>query len=244
MTVLTNSVEGITPATTTPTVGNSGGASGNAFDAVSIGAGSAMVSSSDVSLKGAMVLAYSAATSEAAYVQWDASMGTKTHIWGRAYFWLPALPAAALRIFSAFNGAGRAAGVQLGTAGKLALIDSANVNQKTGTVVAAIGQPIRIEWEIITSATVGFIEAKLFNSADSTSPDEIASTLATINTNTQATAYRFGRSESATGAPGLMYMDALELNDTGYPGPLGAAPGVTRPRRVGNRMVTVREAIR
>ena len=44
---LTSSAEGVTPTGTTVTTGNSGGASGNAFDVVTLPAGGSIVSDSD-----------------------------------------------------------------------------------------------------------------------------------------------------------------------------------------------------
>lgn len=245
MTAVTNSFEGITPSGTTITTGNSGGASGTAFDTVTIGAGATLTSSNVQAEQGSLSAAVTPAASQAVYMEWSTALGTLTEEWGRCYVYLTALPAASIRLYAARNGAGAAGSIGFGTAGKIQTFDASNTSVGTGTSVLGLNQWVRYEWHILHSATVGMIEVKLFNSAESGSPTETVTTASTINTSAQATAYRIGQTVSTATPSGLFYTDSFEVNSTGYPGPLtvattGASVLMATLRRP-NRYAAIRE---
>lgn len=239
--------EGITPSGTVPSNANSGTAPATAFDnaAITIGAGSTLTSSSAQAANGTLGGLVSAIASETAYAGWSTAIGTLTEFWGRVSVYFTANPAGSTRIFSGYNGVTRVGALQLGTTGKISLIDSGNTNQGTMTNAIALNQWNRVEWHYICSATVGMLEAKLFQTVTSSSPTETLTTSSLLNTSTQATVYRFGRSESATGATGTFYIDDLAIDTAGYPGPYtvataGATPIMATIRRA-NRHVALRE---
>jgi hypothetical protein len=239
--------EGITPSGTTPTNGNSGGGFSTAFDAaiISIGAGSTLASSNVQAANGTLSGAVNAAASETAYAGYSTTIGTLTEFWGRMSIYFTANPSGSTRIFSAFNASTRVGAVQVGTTGRISLIDSGNSNQGTMTNAIALNQWNRVECHMLCSATVGMLEAKLFQTVGSGSPTETLTTASTLNTSTQATAYRFGRSESATGTTGLFYTDDYAIDTAGYPGPYAiAGTGATiigAMIRKANRHVALRE---
>lgn len=239
--------EGVTPSGTTPTAGNSGTAPATAFDAaiIVIGGTSTLASSNVQAANGTLSAAASAAASETAYCGWSSAIGTLTEFWGRMSIYFTANPSGSTRIFSGFNASTRCGAVQIGTTGRISLIDSGNSNQGTMTNAIALNQWNRVEWHYVCSATVGMLEAKLFQTVTSGTPTETLTTASTLNTSTQATAYRFGRAESATGATGTFYIDDLAIDTAGYPGPYTVAgTGATiigSTIRKANRHVAVRE---
>lgn len=249
MTTRLQSFEGITPSGTTVSTANSGVGTDRAFDAVSIGATSTLTSSSANPAHGSLGCLISASSVESAYMQWDTSLGTTTQFWTRFYCYFPALPTGAVRLFQALNAGAAAASVQMGTSGKLSIIDASNLTTNTGTQVIAIAQQIRIEIMMTISATVGQVEVKLYHSADSSSVTATLTSAATLNLGPQATQYRYGRASSSTAATGTFYMDDFELNDVGYPGPLAVASGTgasiqMATIRRANPMMRIREANR
>jgi hypothetical protein len=239
--------EGITPSGTVPTAGNSGTAPATAFDAaiIVIGGTSTLTSSNAQAANGTLGGLVTASASETAYCGWSSAIGTLTEFWGRMSIYFTANPAGSTRIFSGFNASTRVGAVQVGTTGRISLIDSGNSNQGTMTNAIALNQWNRVEWHMLCSATVGMLEVKLFQTVTSGSPTETLTTAATLNTSTQTTAYRFGRSESATGATGTFYIDDLAIDTAGYPGPYAivgsGATIIGATIRKANRHVALRE---
>lgn len=224
MTTLLQSFEGVTPSGTTVTTGNSGVGTDTAFDAVTIGGSSTFASSNAQAAHGSLSATVTGAATESAYGQWSTAMGTTTSLWGRMYCYFASLPTGTVRLFAALNTASSAsAAVQMGTNGKLSVLDSSSATVQTGPTVIATAQWIRIEWAMVFSATAGSVQIQYYSSQDSSSVDQTITTTA-LNTNSQATLYRFGRAASATAATGAFFIDDLNLNDTGYPGPLTAPP--------------------
>lgn len=222
MTRLENTFEGHASNGIAITPANSGGASGDAFQTTSIGVTSFFESANTGIADGGSRDAYiSAAATEASWLAWTTSMGTKTTIWSRFYIAFLALPTGSIRPYGAMNGSSRAGVIQIGTNGKISLFDSLTIALATSTNLVNIGNITRIETKVICSATVGQIECKMFltNPITSTTPDETFATPATANTLTQVTAYRFGRVESGSVATGDYWMDDPAVDDTGYIGP-------------------------
>lgn len=243
MTRLQNTFEGHATSGIAITTGNSGGASGDAFDATSVGAGSFLESAATGVVDGIRSMRINAAAAEVAYASWLTSMGTKTEIWGRAYVALLALPTGSARMFTALNATTRGASLQIGTTGKIALVDAGNTVQATTTAALNVGGISRVEWHMVFNATTGLIEVKLFlTDPAGASPDETKTTAATLATGAQATAYRFGRAESGAAATGDYWMDAIAIDDTAY---IGAySPGDVLPLPIRQNQVVLRDSFR
>lgn len=248
MTQILQLFETVTPSLTDVSTGNSGGSGSTAFDLIFKDATAVFRSNNAHPAGGSMGAELSAGISEAVYGEWSTAFGTKTQVFGRAYVWFDALPTSTVRLFQALDGATNVFGVQIGTAGKVALIHypgGVQTTLATMTTVIGTAQLVRIEWNCICSATTGTLEAKLFNSPGSTTPTEtLTPSPGTLDTKTQMTKYRFGRAVSASAATGTWYMDALGVDDTAYIGPLPVVGGVYLPRRRGGRSNAVMEAIR
>lgn len=97
--------------------------------------------------------------------------------------------------------------------GKITAADSVG-GTSTGVVDVATNQWVRIEYHIVHSATVGQIEVKLFNNAESVSPSDVITSPANRNTATDAAGVRF----CLSGWVGPINMDTIVANATAYPG--------------------------
>jgi hypothetical protein len=223
--LLTNSNEGITPSGTTVTIGNSGGASGNAWDATSIGVGATDASDSAHAAHGALgnQLA-TAGTAGTSYNKWTTSAGSITQHWFREYLYFTANPAASHRVYSVFQTATLCAAVRLGTSGTITFLDSAGVAIVGCTTTNSIplNKWFRIEGFIIGDVAVGQVELKLFSNADDIAPLETVTSAATQALTGAPNDYRFGMGSSLANV-GPFWMDDVGLSDTGYLGPVAVA---------------------
>lgn len=149
---------------------------------------------------------------------WQASFGTVTEHWGRVYIYITANPAATFRLVelrSGGIGGAFACSVRVDSNGKIALAD--NTATTTGLTAISLNQPIRIEFHIIHSATIGQMEAKLFNTKDSTTVDDTITSAATHNTLASVDTIGFGL--GGGGSAGPIWMDDIVANALSYPGP-------------------------
>ena len=216
MTVLLNSFEGGTSGTTI-TTGNSGGASGNACDATTIGSGATLAFDNTHAAHGTLAMKVATVASAASHFDWTTSMGTQTTVWFRTYLYVTANPAAGIRFFRTLTGSTLCGAVALATTGHLQAINSGGTSSGTTTNAISLNQWIRVEGFITNSATVGQVGISLFNSPDSTTATETLTTAANLNTNAQANAYQFGTATVTNGGP--FWMDDIGLSSTGYLNP-------------------------
>ncbi len=167
------------------TVGNTGGACGDAFDLVQTNAGIGPSFSTDfahsagLSLK--IVTANPVATSNTG--RWTGFGSITTSVYSRVYLYLPALPSgSSLKFFRFRTNAGDSAYLEIDTAGKVHALNAAAsaIAASQGTTTVAINQWIRIECRVLSSTTVGEIEWRYFSSADSSSITETQSATAQV----------------------------------------------------------------
>lgn len=223
-TTLTNGLEGITPSGTTVTSGNSGGASGSAFDVVQVGSGTTVASDSAHPAHGILGLKIATgATSTTAYVAWTTSMGTKTTTFKRAYLYFTAAPAANVRVLNFVGAATSRGNVLATTAGKMIFTNAAG-----GTVLTSAAFPLnavfRLEVKFTGDASAGQWEYKIWNSPDSNgTPDDTQTSAANLNTGGTTDTYRFGVGTALANA-GPYWMDDVGLSDTAYLGPAAMGP--------------------
>jgi hypothetical protein len=221
MPLLTNSFEGGTN-TVTISAANSGGASGTAFDVVTIGTGATATFDTAHAAHGTLAgNITTTATSSQDFLSWTTAMGTQTQVWLRVYCYFTANPGVGLNLYRSLATAALSAGLQLTATGKLRSLDSAGATVQTMTNSVALNAWFRVEAMILTSATVGQVEVKLFNTPDSTTPTETITSSANLNTGANMNTYRFGNTVSAANM-GPFWMDDLGLSTTGYIGPVVA----------------------
>lgn len=205
------------------TTGNSGGTSGNAWDAVAGSSnGSSIKYSATQKYSGALSYQFNNGTIQGSstYVAWSPpTVGSRTKIGGRAFVWIPSRMTASfyLDIIGWWQ-----AGVQFngyirvnddGTRTRLVVGDHNDV-LALGSVAVNIASWFRVDFYIVTATAGGKIQAQLFNTPGSVNPDEtVLLAASTTNTGTvtdQAFWGPFGN-QAGTGTPYTSYMDNMQL---------------------------------
>jgi glycosyl hydrolase family 12/concanavalin A-like lectin/glucanase superfamily protein len=220
---------------TAVTAGNSGGGSpySSAFDSVTTTNGAACVFSSAQAAHGSLSGAFTtAATAGTSYVTWAASVGgAQPVIYGRVYVYLTADPVADTNIVSFYNGGTFGGGIMIADSGQLRL-QNASFGEVGGGPTLPLGQWFRLEFGItagaagVASATVNY-----YSSPDSATPaGAVTDTAGAYGSGGGINTVNFGWTASNASQPAL-YLDCLQVNITGFPGPeIGgggsAIPGV------------------
>ncbi len=216
--VVNNTLEGGTNGSTL-SVANSGGASGSPFDVVTIGTGATFVFDTARAAHGAKAAKISTGSTAAlADAQWTGTLGNQTEIWGRIYVYLTALPAAPINIITISNGPTVEGSVNVTAAGKVAIVDGAS-GTATGTVTVGTNQWVRIGFHLLANGNNGAVDAKLFNTMDATSSSDSVS-IASASTSQKFTTYGLGLTTARANVTAF-WVDDLQINNTGWPGPSG-----------------------
>lgn len=206
-----------------------GEASANAWDVVTIGALQGF-SYDNTHAQGNLAAKVVASGSGAvSYGAWTTSLGTITDHYGRAYLYLTANPGDSARFLvlrSGGTGGTISAALRVHSTGVIRCLGSANAFIQDTTNTISLNQWIRVEWHIIHSATVGQIEVKLFNTADSTTPTETLTSAANKNTGANADTFQIGNPDGI-GIAVTYWMDNVVGNATSYPGPATTAAVTT-----------------
>ena len=216
-----NSLEGGTHGTAI-SAANSGGASGDAFN--SITNSPVPVFSSDQSRDAISIEMVDVAGTTG--VNWTWASSTVNHYF-RTYLYLAALPSGNdlkfLRVMSDTAGA-RCAEFSIKRTGTAApgVIGSQNAAAGTaapdGTVAITTGQWVRFECRVLPSVTVGEVEWRLYNTADSSTITDTSSAGSLVLA-ADIEGARFGSMATAPTTPFTVYFDDLAANDTGWLGP-------------------------
>jgi hypothetical protein len=208
---------------TTVTTGNSA-TGGDAFDVVTISGSGATFTYDNTNVHGgSLALKHTApAVASAEQFQWT-TLTSRTTYWVRFYLYITATTPPSCHLVMFRNGSSMSSGVILNPGRTLTLDDSTFSGRVSTSNAVALNQWVRIEFKAICSATVGQMELKLFNSAESTTPTETVTSTAAWNTNTAITRMDFGY--NATGAF-TFWTDDIVVENAAYPGPVvvAAAP--------------------
>ena len=159
-----------------------------------------------------------------AFMKWQAAYGTVTEDWGRFYAYMTSYGSGDYSVVAgALNGSDTAsanicARIDIGTNGKLRILDKSGTDSVLGSVALALNQMVRIEYHFLHSTTVGVAEVKLFNTASSITPDDTLTSPASWNTLASADRFFFG--VPTTGYPVYdIYIDQIIVGASAYPGP-------------------------
>lgn len=216
MPTLTNTAEGGT-LTAAVTTGNSGGASGNAWDSVAVGGA---LTYDNTHNRGAVAYKVVGDTVNPTYMTWSTALGTVGEVWGRIYLYLTAAPSAATGLVRLRVGGVQTMRIQLATAGAGQLeIRKNSGNTLVGTVptACATNQWIRFEYHLLAVTSGAQLEVRLYNTADSaTATDQFSSTGDTL---TSANVDEVAVGHHNASAASTLWMDDIEVNTTGWPGP-------------------------
>jgi hypothetical protein len=229
MTVLRNNFDG-GPAGTTLTAANSGQSGNNAFNLVSSVSGGSVLQYYSAADMGRGTAEFVLKTSTAATAKdnggiWSTAMGSQTQVWWRQYLLLTQTPDDAgmsqdMTIFESDNGAAYAGFVEIGsTSGKLWIKNGPTTLDAVTTNALPLGEWVRIEAWFKYSTTVGAVDLDLYLEPDSDTPTETLSVSGWNMGAASANAYCFGSAFSFAFKP-VTYFSGIELNNTGFPGPL------------------------
>ena len=142
--------------------------SGNAFDGASVsGAGATITYDNTHSAHGGLASkrVYAAGVACSSETDWSTSMGAQSQVWFRFYTYVTAYPTAATRIYQN-HGTGLTY-LTLTTAGKLYQVADTTAPSVITTASVPLSAWFRVEGFVISSATAGQHEIKLFTSPDS-----------------------------------------------------------------------------
>lgn len=219
MVAVANTAEGGVDETTVTTL-NSGGASGRAWDTVTVGPGATMVYDSAVAAHGG--LAYRIATggtSAQAWVGWTGgTLGALPRYFGRCYFMISAglLGSTIVTLMRARAGATQSSRVSVTTGNKLSIRNTSNGQVAVGAVNIAADTWYRAEWDIAVGAAAdGF--AKLFLGDSTSALDNLSAPAANFGAS-NVDEVGFGVVASAANH-GTYWVDDLQVNDSAMPGP-------------------------
>ncbi len=175
-------------------------------------------------------------------LEWSSgSLGTLSgDIYGRVYLWTAANPSSnVVSLVIHRSSTVVRCRIKINTAGKIELADSSNIVQFTSTNSIGLSQWVRLEWHIVLSSTVGHMECKLFNSADSITPTETVgdqtTNLSLGGVSANDVQFVWGSNVSQTA-----WLDNIIAGATSYPGPATAFTGFTNtvpPTVIGNLVV-------
>ena len=146
------------------------------------------------------------------------------NVYSRFYLYLPSLPSDnnyyPVAIRTAVDSA--SAILRILSTGIIQMRDASNSQiGSDGLVAVATGQWVRLETRVLSSTTVGQMEYRLYNSADSTTITDTGSASgAVLGANSDRAA--FGTNVSAPVAGITHYFDDLAISSTGWIGPYGA----------------------
>lgn len=220
MTTLLNGFEGGTSGTTI-SAANSGGASGNPFDTVTIQATCTAAYDATHAAHGSLSAKFATgATTGTSLAEWTTSEGTQTTIYYRLYAYFTAGASPDARIFAARSGASHAASFLVhGTT--LEISYTAGFTSQNFATPLPVNTWFRIAGYVIGDPSAGAISASLYLPMDSPTPLE-TKTVTGVNTVGALTQYWFGQSNNSASS-GPFWLDDVGISSTGPLGPSGAA---------------------
>jgi hypothetical protein len=228
---LVNSFEGGTSGTTISPA-NSGGASGNAFDTVSLTGTGVLAFDNAHAAHGSLSLKAQAVTSgDMAAANWISSLGMHTQLWFREYLYFTANPTANCRVFSYLAAAANCATVSVNSLGQLIMLSSNAVTMFTFATAIPLNQWFRIEGTVFNSAAAGQGTLRLYTAPDSVTPAETHTSAANFNTLGSGNSADFGIAFSAA-VLGPYWIDDVGVSTCGFLGPAFALAPAQQSRPV------------
>jgi hypothetical protein len=211
------------------TTGNSAGTGLTAFDAATSGTDAAMVASSDFTIRGKNSLKVtSGATSANNQLGWNAAtLGSTSTLYLQSYFYIPALPAVNTTLFRCTQGGTTTlcGSLILLTTGMLRWTNSAGATITNGTLTTAVqtGAWIRVQAKIVSGASTGQVETKLYNNSDleSTTPTSTITSGTAESTGPGTVDTIRATQTNPMSNFGPMYWADLDVRTTGYADALG-----------------------
>lgn len=221
MTTYTNNAEGGTSGTTV-TTGNSGGASGNAWDLIAIGTASTLTFDNAHAAHGTLAYKIVCAANVGTYLRQTFGSPVSS-VTARMYLYFTANPAGATAIFGWFSTNTVLVRAFVSSTGKLTIASTAG-----GTAAMTTSIPLnawfRVDMTATISATVGAATLNRYDSMDSvTVTDTVGQTGANYGGST-SNIIRVGLGTVPSGFAPTYWVDDIAYNDTGAAiGPIATA---------------------
>lgn len=221
---------------TTISHANSGGASGNAWDTVTIGSGSTLTYDNSVHHGAGQTLSskFVVPAGITTYHFWNLTTltgggGSTTQLNTRQYF-QPAAIGIKQQIHKCLATVSNTfvGGIYIDTTGHVLIEDSAFSIKQTSTTVLSAGQMYRLEYKWVFDASAGIIEVKIFTNPDSLTPAETL-TATGLNTSTAFNSCHFGVVNAGASSITSNQTGFAASNQGAYIGPKAypaAVPGV------------------
>lgn len=206
MAEFSNSAEGGTNGSTV-TVANSGGASGNAFDAAArSGTGTLTYSNASSAHGGLSIHVNTPVAADTSFVVW--STGNDADVAARFYLYLNALPSSAVNILTVRSASAQTAVIALNSTNRLQLQNAASGVVNTMTNSLSINTWYRVELQATVGATTstGSLAYQYF-ALDDTTPLGSFSTTTTNTGTAPVTTVRFGDSSGSSGFINMLIDD-------------------------------------
>ncbi len=223
------------------TIATSDTGSTSAWDVVTLPAGTGSLIYDNTHVYGTRAAKLTAgSTSTTAILQWSSvTLGSISDAYGRFYIWASAFPGNSNNEIQFRNTGTVRARLKINTAGKIELSNSLNSIVATSTNSIALSQWNRVEFHLTFSSSVGFFEALLFTSPDSSSATETIGTgVSNLNLG-GASANEFLIGAISTQTNWTHWLDNIVWGATSYPGPFtsGALVNSVPPSVSGNFVV-------
>lgn len=225
---LANTGEGGTNGTAITAATQTGGASGNAFDAMSLGTSGAMAFDNAHPAHGAN-MGYKItqpATLTTIYTSWTTSLGTLSTnqtLYGRVYYWASVISGTSIRLFNAYNGTTLLGGLSLASGtNALQWRSSADASVGVNGTNIPINTLVRIEFQMtgIGGGATALGGTANWYTGDSATTANTASTLSGAAGGTLApNGIRWMAGVASGTASTAFWFDGFQLNATGFPGP-------------------------
>lgn len=209
---------------TAVTIGNSGGTSGDHWDAVATGTASAVIYDNTHAIHG--LVSYKLTTAAAVdtlTLNWTPSGGPWPTLYSRVDCYLTAYPSSDTTVAQYFTTGGViTAQLRLTSAGLLKTINASGATAATGAIPVPLNQSFRLGFDVTGSAAAGVITARQYAAVDSVTVTE------TLNSTSQNTAgvltsWSAGYMLTSSGASSVIWMDDLALTDAGPLGPFSGS---------------------
>lgn len=220
---LVNTLDGGTDGVGVSTA-NSGGASGDAFDAVTNGTGAVGAFDNAERRHGTLSLKINTTTtSTTVYRTWTTSIGSGVTRMYVRHYWKGGLAAADRPIHRVRTAGGTASRFALSSGGLMRIIDAAGSVVTTGSV--ALDTSTWYRFEVSHGTGTGVTQVARVYVGDSTALLEEITATSDYSTG-DINQVDFGQTVSATSIPSGWW-DSIEVTDRGYPGPFLRTIGAT-----------------
>lgn len=227
VTLLNNFAGGTNGVAITP--GNSGGASGSAFDFTEVFGTAALTYVNSPVHVSAIAGAASNPASQQSDFGWNTSLTATglAQVWFRIYSDLSTVTSQETRAVQVRNTGGGACCTVVYENSQLQVTDASGGAILTSALTLPSASYFRVEGFCIGSATVGQVQVKTFLSPDSATPDETLTSSALQNTSGLVFGIAWGNRFNGGGTTVVHTVGAVGVTDQGYLGPIATGATVS-----------------